>query len=172
MRVDSGIEEGGEVVGLYDPMIAKLLVWDSDRERARLRMLRALDEFVVEGVPDARAAAPADLRAPGLHRRRDLRRARRGRARRRARAGRARRAGLPPAEQRRYAVEVDGARYEVAVALPADELLAAERRRRAERARAAQGRGPGGELVASPMQGTVLRVEVGEGEPSRRARCS
>ena len=51
MRVDSGIEEGGEVVGLYDPMIAKLLVWDSDRPRAIARMRRALDEFEVEGVP-------------------------------------------------------------------------------------------------------------------------
>ena len=51
MRVDSGIEEGGEVVGLYDPMIAKLLVWDEDRPRAIARMRRALDEFEIEGVP-------------------------------------------------------------------------------------------------------------------------
>ena len=71
---------------------------------------------------------------------------------------------LPPAEQRRYAVEVDGARYDVSVALPADELLAAERRRRAERRARGGAGGPGGERVASPMQGTVLRVEVGEGD--------
>jgi len=70
---------------------------------------------------------------------------------------------LPPPELRRYAVEVDGARYEVSVALPVDELLAAERRRRAERrARGGLG-GAGGEAVASPMQGTVLRVEVADG---------
>ena len=37
VRVDSGVEEGGEVVGLYDPMVAKLVVWDVDRARARSR---------------------------------------------------------------------------------------------------------------------------------------
>ena len=51
VRVDSGIEEGREISGDYDSMFAKLIVQGTDREAARLRMLRALDEFVVEGVP-------------------------------------------------------------------------------------------------------------------------
>ena len=51
VRVDSGVAAGSEVLGLYDPMIAKLCVWDTDRERARRRMLRALEEFTIEGVP-------------------------------------------------------------------------------------------------------------------------
>jgi acetyl-CoA/propionyl-CoA carboxylase biotin carboxyl carrier protein len=71
---------------------------------------------------------------------------------------------LPAAEQRHYAVEVDGARYDVSVALPADELLAAERRRRAERRARGSAAGAGGERVTSPMQGTVLRVDVGDGD--------
>ncbi|MEJ7893924.1 MAG: acetyl-CoA carboxylase biotin carboxylase subunit [Solirubrobacteraceae bacterium] len=50
IRVDSGVVSGSEITPLYDPMVAKLIVWDSDRERATQRMLRALDEFVVEGV--------------------------------------------------------------------------------------------------------------------------
>ena len=50
VRVDSGVVEGSEVVGIYDPLVAKLVVWDEDRERARRRMLRALDEYVIEGV--------------------------------------------------------------------------------------------------------------------------
>ncbi|HZB00875.1 MAG TPA: biotin carboxylase N-terminal domain-containing protein [Actinomycetota bacterium] len=51
VRVDSGITEGREIPGDYDSMFAKLVVWGEDRETVRRRMLRALDEFVVEGVP-------------------------------------------------------------------------------------------------------------------------
>ena len=51
VRVDSGIEAGDEVSGLYDPMIAKLIVHDVDRGRAIARMLRALEEFRIEGPP-------------------------------------------------------------------------------------------------------------------------
>ncbi len=50
VRVDSGVEEGGEVSPMYDPMVAKLIVWDADREQATRRMLRALDEFEIEGL--------------------------------------------------------------------------------------------------------------------------
>jgi acetyl-CoA/propionyl-CoA carboxylase biotin carboxyl carrier protein len=50
VRVDSGVEAGGEVSPMYDPMVAKLIVWDADREQATKRMLRALDEFQIEGL--------------------------------------------------------------------------------------------------------------------------
>ena len=49
-RVDSGAEEGYEVLPLYDPMIAKLIVWDVDREASTRRMLRALGEFEIGGL--------------------------------------------------------------------------------------------------------------------------
>jgi acetyl-CoA/propionyl-CoA carboxylase biotin carboxyl carrier protein len=45
VRVDSGVEGGGEVTPMYDPMVAKLIVWDVDREKATRRMLRALGEY-------------------------------------------------------------------------------------------------------------------------------
>ena len=35
---------------MYDPMVAKLIVWDADREQATRRMLRALDEYEIEGL--------------------------------------------------------------------------------------------------------------------------
>src|SRR4051812_1877365 len=50
VRVDSGVLSGSEITPLYDPMVAKLIVWDADREKATRRMLRALDEFEIEGV--------------------------------------------------------------------------------------------------------------------------
>jgi acetyl-CoA/propionyl-CoA carboxylase, biotin carboxylase, biotin carboxyl carrier protein len=50
VRVDSGVRAGSEVSPMYDPMVAKLIVWDSDRTQATRRMLRALGEFEIEGL--------------------------------------------------------------------------------------------------------------------------
>ncbi len=47
MRVDSGDGPGSEITPMYDPMVAKLIVWDVDREQATARMLRALREFEI-----------------------------------------------------------------------------------------------------------------------------
>jgi 3-methylcrotonyl-CoA carboxylase alpha subunit len=50
VRVDTGVEEGDEISPFYDPMIAKLIVWDVNRDRALARMLQALAEYRVVGV--------------------------------------------------------------------------------------------------------------------------
>jgi 3-methylcrotonyl-CoA carboxylase alpha subunit len=50
VRVDSGVEQGDEITPYYDPMIAKLIVWDEDRDRANARMLNALAHYRVAGV--------------------------------------------------------------------------------------------------------------------------
>jgi 3-methylcrotonyl-CoA carboxylase alpha subunit len=50
VRVDTGVVEGDDVSPYYDPMIAKLIVWDEDRERALARMARSLMEYRIHGV--------------------------------------------------------------------------------------------------------------------------
>ncbi|HEX8064015.1 MAG TPA: acetyl/propionyl/methylcrotonyl-CoA carboxylase subunit alpha [Allosphingosinicella sp.] len=50
VRVDDGVEEGGEVSMFYDPMIAKLITWAPTREAAIDRQAEALDSFVIEGI--------------------------------------------------------------------------------------------------------------------------
>lgn len=50
IRLDSGVETGSEVPGLYDSMMAKLIVTGATREQALIRARRALSEFVIEGV--------------------------------------------------------------------------------------------------------------------------
>src|SRR3979411_3271662 len=47
VRVDSGVGPGSEISPMYDPMVAKLIVWDVDREQATARMLRALNEYEI-----------------------------------------------------------------------------------------------------------------------------
>jgi acetyl-CoA carboxylase biotin carboxylase subunit len=50
VRNDSGIYRGYQVPVFYDSLLAKLVVWAPDREGARRRLLRALDEYVLEGL--------------------------------------------------------------------------------------------------------------------------
>ena len=50
VRVDTGVEQGDAITPHYDPMIAKLIVWDSDRPKALARMRQALAQYRVVGV--------------------------------------------------------------------------------------------------------------------------
>ncbi len=50
VRVDAGVEQGDEITAYYDPMIAKLIVWDRSRAAALRRMSAALAEFQIVGV--------------------------------------------------------------------------------------------------------------------------
>lgn len=50
VRVDTGVEEGDSITPFYDPMIAKLIVWDVDRDAALRRMSQALADCQVVGV--------------------------------------------------------------------------------------------------------------------------
>ena len=170
VRVDSGVAAGSEISPLYDPMIAKLIVHDVDRESARRRMLRALDEFELGGVKTLLGFHRALLRHPcfveggtchGLVESDELA----------AAAGELERAPVGEAaalngrlRERVTQVEVDGRRFDVKVLEPEPpwvELAA----RRAERRRTA--RGAADEEVVSPMQGTVIAVKVAVGDEVR-----
>ncbi len=50
MRIDTGVRQGDAVSIHYDPMIAKLIVWDDDRAGALRRLRRALADCQVAGV--------------------------------------------------------------------------------------------------------------------------
>jgi acetyl-CoA/propionyl-CoA carboxylase, biotin carboxylase, biotin carboxyl carrier protein len=172
VRVDSGVAEGAEISGLYDPLIAKLCVWDSDRERARARMLRALDEFEIEGVRSLLGFHKALLRRPCLvagetchgvveseelaqeaeqlsHMTTIVPRSADGRVR-----------------EQIVEVEVDDRRFEVKLLRPEPPFAELARRRR-ERAAGGSGHAAVRDAVVSPMQGTVLAVEVAEGDEVR-----
>ncbi|GEO80837.1 acetyl-CoA carboxylase biotin carboxylase subunit [Pararhodospirillum oryzae] len=50
VRVDTGVQEGGEISMFYDPMVAKLITYGKDRREATSRMRRALDSFYIRGI--------------------------------------------------------------------------------------------------------------------------
>ena len=148
-------------------MIAKLIVWDTDRESARRRMLRALTEFEIGGVTTLVGFHRALLEHPcfvagatchGVVESEEL-------ARRAAELSPPLVAAAPAdghVTRSALAVELDGRRIEVAVLRPEPGYRELARRRE-ERVAARQQGGAAGAVV-SPMQGTVIEVRVAEGD--------
>jgi acetyl-CoA/propionyl-CoA carboxylase biotin carboxyl carrier protein len=170
VRVDSGVAEGSEISPLYDPMIAKLVVHGGDREHARRRMLRALDEFEIEGVSTllgfhrALLSHPCFVEAETCHGlvESELLAKRADQLSHEATvAGRS--DGTRHDRERVRVVELEGRRFEVKLLEPEPPWAALARSRR-ERARGGGAGVAGEDAVVSPMQGTVLAVEVGEGD--------
>ena len=171
VRVDSGAEEGYEVLPLYDPMIAKLIVWDVDRAASTRRMIRALGEYEIDDlktlIPFHQALLATGQWANG-ETCRDLIEDREWlKALAFPAAEKGADEGEPEKVSRDYAVEVSGRRFDVTVigeavtpngAGPAAGVKKAPRRER----KSGGGGGAPGELV-SPLQGTVLKVAVEKG---------
>jgi acetyl-CoA/propionyl-CoA carboxylase, biotin carboxylase, biotin carboxyl carrier protein len=172
VRVDSGVAAGSEIPGLYDPLVAKLIVYGVDREHARNRMLRALGEFRIGGVTtllgfhrallqhdcfkaaetchgvveSEELAQQAEQEQDQLsHETTNVAAASDGRPR-----------------ERVSTVELDGRRFELRALVPEPPYAELARRRRERMTGSA--RGAARDAVTTPMQGTVLSVEVEEGQ--------
>jgi acetyl-CoA/propionyl-CoA carboxylase biotin carboxyl carrier protein len=182
VRIDSGVAAGSEVTPLYDPLIAKLITWDTDRERATARMLRALGEYEIGGlvtlIPFHRAILATE-QWRDAETCRDLLGDRKWLKSLEPSTDTApsARPGAPgpdqdseKVEERIYKVEVDGRLHSVRVigATGGNANLGAaaglQRPPRRERA-AGGGAGAGAtETLLSPIQGTVLKVAVKNGD--------
>jgi acetyl-CoA/propionyl-CoA carboxylase biotin carboxyl carrier protein len=180
VRVDSGVGPGSEISPMYDPMVAKLIVWDADREQATARMLRALGEYEIGGlktlIPFHQAILATDQWADA-ETCRDLIEDRKWLKRLAFPAPEGDAGGddgeAPNVEQS-YTVEVSGKRFEVKVIGPpygggagangaGPASPAAGARRPPRRSERSGGGGGGGDTLASPIQGTVLKVAVEAG---------
>ena len=161
VRVDAGITEGRTVPGDYDSLFAKLIVWGEDREAARRRMLRALDEFDVEGVPTTipfhRWVLNTITFREGSHTTRWVERALEEGMFRPEIADED--PSSPPSPAGHLVVEVGGRRIPVKVW---GEDLAAPPPAPESAAHAHHAGAPG--AVVAPMQGTILKVLVEEGQ--------
>jgi acetyl-CoA/propionyl-CoA carboxylase, biotin carboxylase, biotin carboxyl carrier protein len=180
VRVDSGVEAGSEISPMYDPMVAKLIVWDVDREQATARMLRALGEYEIEGLKTLIPFHSAILQTEQWRNAetcRDLitdREWLKSLAFPKPEAPAEKEEEGEPVEQS-YTVEVSGKRFDVKVigppfggaavngAGPAVAAAPAARKPPRRAASSGGGGGGGGDTLTSPIQGTVLKVVVEQG---------
>jgi acetyl-CoA/propionyl-CoA carboxylase biotin carboxyl carrier protein len=176
VRVDSGVEAGSEITPMYDPLVAKLIVWDVDREHATRRMLRALDEYEIGGVttliPFHKALLTTKQWANGetcrdLVSDRDWLKALAPEEKAEAAVAGAEEDG--EAMARDYKVEVGGKLFDVKVigdaapAAAANPSPALRKPPRRERGGGGAATSAASEDLTSPLQGTVLRVAVEQG---------
>jgi acetyl-CoA/propionyl-CoA carboxylase biotin carboxyl carrier protein len=169
VRVDSGVTTGSEVVGLYDPLVAKLCTHGIDRDHARRRMLRALGEYEIDGVKTLVGFHRALLEHPCFSAGETCR----GATESKELAERAEQLSHPTTSvaaqsdgrvrERRIEAEVEGRRFEVKVLTPEPPHAELARRRR-DRDSQQGHHGAARDAIVTPMQGTVLAVEVSDGD--------
>jgi acetyl-CoA/propionyl-CoA carboxylase biotin carboxyl carrier protein len=177
VRVDSGVRAGSEISPMYDPMVAKLIVWDADREQATARMLRALAEYEIEGlktlIPFHRALLATEQWARGETCRDLLEDARWLKALAFEKGAGGAGDDDEASVEQTYTVEVSGRKFDVRVIGPPAGAAAGnggvspppKRPARAAREkRAAAADGHDGDTLASPMQGSVWKIPVQAGQ--------
>ena len=165
VRVDSGAEPGATIPQAYDPLIAKLITHGADRDQCRRRMLRALDEYTIQGVkttiPFHRLMLADDRFATGdyhtgtVERETDL-----------SVISDPTTTPAKPGEsqtgQRRLEVEVDGKRFEVNVRERLESSIRPHKPKPPKSAAAVTS--GASEVLSAPMQGTIVKVLVKEGQ--------
>lgn len=174
VRWDGGYESGDEISQYYDNLVGKLCVWAKDRPTAIARMIRALEETVVEGVATTIPADLAILRHPDFaafeHSTKwvestlDL-------------TGVSSKPATPPSDddsepkvRRDVDVEVNGKRFSVAMWVPESAAVAtvsaggAQRKAKPRRSANASVAAAGSGTITVPMQGTIVKVLVSEGD--------
>jgi acetyl-CoA/propionyl-CoA carboxylase biotin carboxyl carrier protein len=172
VRVDSGVGPGGEVSPMYDPMVAKLIVWDVDRASATARMLRALSEYEIG---ELKTLIPFHTALLGTEQWRNAETCR-DLVEDKAWLKQLAFPAPTPADdeeaaasvEQAYTVEVSGRRFDVTVIGPGygpslnGSAPAAPRTPRRERKRS--GSAVGGDTLPSPLQGNMWKVLVKQGD--------
>ena len=176
VRFDTGYESGDEISQYYDNLVGKLVVWGRDRTVCISRTIRALDELVVEGVATTIPADLAILKHPDfaavthstkwVEETLDLTGV----------GGKAESTEAPAKEndddpdlvKRTTTVEVNGKRFDVAMWVPDQPMVAAgaapAKKREKRASGGAGGSGGGSGSIEAPMQGTIVKVMVEEGQ--------
>jgi len=160
VRVDSGAGGGTTVPQAYDPLVAKVIVYGATREEARLRMLRALGEYTVAGIQTSipfhqvmladKRFRSGDYHTGTVESEMSLT----------PEAGPSPTADDAGVVQRRWTVEVDGKRFEVS----ARERIGGRRTTKPKPPSFGNVGGGGSEVLSAPMQGTVLKLLVEQGD--------
>jgi acetyl-CoA/propionyl-CoA carboxylase biotin carboxyl carrier protein len=165
--MDSGVYQGFTIPEYYDSLIAKVIAWGKDRETARLRMLRALAEYRIQGPATTIAFAEAVLRNPVVvegcaattfveNNLADLERGMRAQAP----APMAAQEPVARSPERAFEVEVNRKLFHVRVA-----ELQPQRKERARKQAASRGCGATtGAALLSPMHGTVIAIKKRPGD--------
>ena len=165
VRVDSGTEPNAIIPQAYDPLVSKLITYGADRDETRRRMLRALGEYEIEGIKttipfhllmlnDERFAS-GDYHTGTVEREMDLSVLKEATLRKP-------KAGEREIVERTLSVEVDGKRFDVKAREKLDTLVSP---RKPMPPKSSGGVGGGGsETLTAPMQGTIVKVLVKEGQ--------
>ena len=165
VRVDSGAEPNYEIPQTYDPLVAKLITYGANRDEARRRMLRALSEYSIEGIKTTipfHSLMLADERfitgeyhTGTVEQEMDLSVLKETPLKKP-------KAGEPEVLARKLEVELDGKRFDVRVREHLETTVRPRKPKPPEGLGSVAG--GGSESLTAPMQGTIVKVLVKEGQ--------